>query len=85
MVKAGFYTDIALFRCVKKFLVQFGISDNPDMKHWHNEVIKDDADKHMGIKKHYVSFAGGGKNTRSTQMFIAFEDLNWLGVQPDGS
>lgn len=85
LVKDGFYTDIAMYRCVSKFLTQFGISDNKDLKHWHNENIKDDIDKKLGIKKHYVSFAGGGKNSRSTQIFIAFEDLEWLGVQSDGS
>lgn len=84
LVKDGFYTDIAMYRCVSKFLTQFGISDNKDLKHWHNENIKDDIDKKLGIKKHYVSFAGGGKNSRSTQIFIAFEDLEWLGVQSDG-
>ena len=37
---------------------------------------------HKGIKKNYLSFAGGGKNTRSTQLFIAFEDLDFLGKEP---
>jgi hypothetical protein len=32
LVKDGFFTDIAFFRCVKRFLTQFGISDNPKMK-----------------------------------------------------
>ena len=68
-----------MFRTVDRFLSQFGISDKPAMKHWHNEVIKDDVDKRLGIKKFYVSFAGSGPNSRSTQIFIAFEDLNWLG------
>ncbi len=84
LVKDGFYTDIAMYRCVNNFLTQFGISDNIALKHWHNENIKDDVDKKLGIKKNYVSFAGGGKNSRSTQIFIAFEDLQWLGVQSDG-
>ncbi len=29
-----------------------------------------------------MSFAGGGPHTRSTQMFIAFEDLDFLGKEP---
>jgi cyclophilin family peptidyl-prolyl cis-trans isomerase len=64
------------------FLTQFGISDKPGKKHWHRATIKDDPNLHKGIKKHYVSFAGGGANTRSTQMFIAFEDLDFLGKEP---
>ena len=82
LVKDGFYTDIALFRCVEGFLTQFGISDKPDKKHWHRKEIKDDPNLHKGIKKHYISFAGGGPNTRSTQIFFAFEDLDFLGNEP---
>jgi len=82
LVKDGFYTDIALFRCVDGFLTQFGISDAPPMDHWHGENIPDDPSLNKGIKKNYVSYAGGGPNTRSTQIFIAFEDLDFLGT-PD--
>jgi len=80
LVQDGFFTDIALFRCVARFLTQFGISENPKMKHWHNAVIPDDPQiPGRGIKKNYVSFAGGGRNSRSSQIFIAFEDLPFLG------
>jgi peptidyl-prolyl cis-trans isomerase A (cyclophilin A) len=82
LVKDDFYTDIALFRCVKKFLVQFGITEDPTKKHWHRETILDDPNLHKGVKKNYLSFAGGGPNTRSTQLFIAFEDLDFLGKEP---
>ncbi len=82
LVKDGFYTDIAFFRSVKGFLTQFGISEDPAKKHWHREVIKDDPNLHLGIKKNVISFAGGGPNTRSTQLFIAFEDLDFLGKEP---
>ncbi len=44
--------------------------------------IRDDPNLHKGIKKNYLSFAGGGSNTRSTQLFIAFEDLDFLGNEP---
>ena len=82
LVKDGFFQDIAFFRCVEGFLTQFGISDKPDKKHWHRKEIPDDPNLHKGIKRGYLSFAGGGANTRSTQMFIAFEDLDFLGNQP---
>ena len=39
LIRDGFYKDIALFRCVDKFLTQFGISDNPAMKHWYRKVM----------------------------------------------
>jgi peptidyl-prolyl cis-trans isomerase A (cyclophilin A) len=82
LVKDNFYTNIALFRCVERFLVQFGISEDPTKKHWHRADIPDDPNLNLGIKKHYVSYAGGGPNTRSTQLFIAFEDLDFLGHEP---
>ena len=82
LVKDTFYTDIAFFRCVKRFLTQFGISEREEMKHWHNDAIKDDVNLHLGIQKNFVSFAGGGPDTRSTQIFIAFEYLDFLGISP---
>lgn len=82
LVQDGFFTDIGLYRCVKGFLTQFGISDKPQLKHWHDDNIQDDPNLHLGIKKYYVSYAGGGPNTRSTQIFIAFEDLDFLGKEP---
>jgi peptidyl-prolyl cis-trans isomerase A (cyclophilin A) len=82
LVRNGFYTDIAMYRCVKGFLTQFGISDRKEMGHWHFKQIQDDPNLNLGIHKHYVSFAGGGPNTRSTQIFIAFEDLDFLGKEP---
>jgi cyclophilin family peptidyl-prolyl cis-trans isomerase len=82
LVKDDFFTDIAFFRCVKRFLTQFGISDVQSKKHWHREEIPDDPNLNIGIKKNYLSYAGGGPNTRSTQLFIAFEDLDFLGKEP---
>jgi cyclophilin family peptidyl-prolyl cis-trans isomerase len=66
---------------VSEFLIQFGISDQPTKKHWHHENILDDP-PNKPIRKHYVSYAGGGPNTRSTQLFIAYEDLDFLGKAP---
>ena len=82
LVKDNFYTDIALYRSVPKFLTQFGISDKQEKKHWHHSNIPDDPLNSRGIKKYFVSYAGGGKDTRSTQLFIAFEDLPYLGKSP---
>ena len=82
LVRDGFFSDIAFFRCVKGFLTQFGISDKTKYKHWHNKNIPDDPMLHIPIRKNYLSYAGGGPNTRSTQLFIAFEDLDFLGKEP---
>ena len=82
LVRVGYFTDIAFFRSVEGFLTQFGISDRADMKHWQSATFPDDPNLRLGIKKNYLSFAGGGPNTRSTQLFIAFEDLDFLGNEP---
>ena len=82
LVKFGFFQNIAFFRCVEGFLTQFGISDNPAMKHWHEETIMDDVNQNIGIHKNYLSFAGAGTNSRSTELFISFEDLDFLGKEP---
>lgn len=82
-MRDGFYTNIAFFRCVDRFLTQFGISVDPAKKHWHRKEILDDPMPHNNkIKKYMVSYAGSGPNSRSTQLFIAFEDLDFLGKAP---
>ena len=82
LVKQGFYTDIAFYRCVEGFLTQFGLTDNKELKHFHYEEIEDDPNLHLGIEKYFLSYAGGGPNTRSSQLFIAFEFLDFLGNEP---
>ena len=82
LVRDEFFTDIALYRCVEGFLTQFGVSDNPSKKKWHNWNIEDDPNLNKGIHRGYLSFAGGGPNTRSSQLFIAFETLDFLGKEP---
>lgn len=82
LVYDGFYTDIALFRSVDKFLTQFGISDKAEKQHWHTASIPDDTNLNFGIQKYDIAFAGSGPNSRSTQLFIAYEDLDFLGHEP---
>jgi len=129
LVENGFYTDIAFYRSVDRFLTQFGISENPKLKHWHYKQIEDDVplQPHRSIDKHIISYAGGGMgihlilyfvydtiyiyvytyrsphiniylyiytyisphiyihigpNTRSTQLFISYEYLDFLGKEP---
>lgn len=83
LVEMGFYTDIAMYRSVPNFLTQFGISDRPEFQKLHGAQIMDDPNLHVPIRPGYVSYAGGGPNTRSTQIFIAYGDLsNSLGRDP---
>lgn len=43
LVEDDFFTDVSFFRCVKNFLVQFGISSDEKKKdYWRNEGPIDD-------------------------------------------
>jgi len=78
LVQAGFFTDVAFFRVHSKFMVQFGISGNPKIAAaWSNASIKDDPSK-QGNKRGNITFAMGGPNTRTTQLFINFVDNAFL-------
>ena len=55
---------------------------SPEMQSLHGVQIPDDINTHLGVFKYDLSFAGGGPNTRSTQLFIAYEDLDFLGKAP---
>lgn len=82
LVADNFFTNIAFFRCVKGFLTQFGLSTDPRKKHWHYKTIPDDPHNGRSIDQYVVSYAGSGPNSRSTQLFFAFEDLDFLGKAP---
>ena len=88
LVKAGFYDDVRFFRVLDGFMAQFGIHGNPAvMKAWRGAQLKDDAVKQSN-KRGYISFATGGPNTRTTQVFINYGDngrsLDGQGFAPFG-
>ena len=87
LVKAGFFTDIALFRMVKGFVVQFGIHGSPLVSSvWRDANIEDDPVIESNVKG-TLTFATAGKNTRTTQLFINLNDnvrLDQMGFSPIG-
>ena len=81
LVKSGYYNDVRFFRVIKGFMVQFGISGNPDLNAvWREARIPDD-DVTESNQRGYVSFATGGPNTRTTQVFINFGTIAGLDGQ----
>src|SRR5689334_15666790 len=65
LVKNGFYTDMKIFRVLSGFMAQFGIPGDPDVSvAWRGARIVDDAVKQTN-ERGYLSFAQGGKNTRT--------------------
>jgi|TARA_B110000908_G_C10198377_1_gene424100 peptidyl-prolyl cis-trans isomerase A (cyclophilin A) len=70
LIKHDFYTDIALYRVLPKFVVQFGIHNDSLLNNrWSDVKLKDES----VIKSNdsmTISFARGGKESRTTQIFI---------------
>ena len=87
LVKNGFYDDVRFFRVLDGFMAQFGMSGNPGLSAaWRTQQLKDDPVKQSN-KRGYVTFAHAGPNTRTTQVFINFQDnanLDSQGFPPFG-
>jgi peptidyl-prolyl cis-trans isomerase A (cyclophilin A) len=92
MVKDEYFSSkVAMMRCVKNFICQFGIAGKPSLNKKYKS-FKDDINwmpsgpKHMtnefGAKRFargYFAYAGGGKNSRSNQLIVALGDNKRLG------
>ena len=88
LVKLGYFTDVAFFRVVKGFMVQFGIHGDPALNRvWRRATINDDpAAKHSNTRG-MVTFATAGPNMRTTQLFINYANnsrLDAMGFTPFG-
>lgn len=88
LVELGFYNDIAFFRVVPGFVVQFGMSGDPALgAKWSENNINDEPVKESN-RRGYVTFAKSGRpNSRSTQLFISLGNnasLDGQGFSPIG-
>lgn len=87
LVRNGFFTNAAFFRVLPRFVAQFGLSANPAVnKVWRDAKIQDDPVKHSNTRGTLV-FAMAGPNTRTTQLFLNFQDnarLDGMGFAPFG-
>jgi len=76
LVKNGFYDDCRFFRVHEGFMVQFGVNGNPRIaRALANARIPDDPVKKSNLRG-YITYAMGGPNTRTTQLFINYADRN---------
>lgn len=86
LVRSGFFSQLPLFRCVDGFLCQFGarFHDWADRTRW--PPLPDDIkppEIEGNFKRGEISFAGSGKNSRTTHLFITLgESVKSLGVLP---
>ena len=87
LIKHHFYDNASFFRVLPNFMAQFGISAYPPVNAvWESANIKDDPVTQSNTRG-YVTFATGGPNTRTTQVFINFGDnkrLDHDGFAPFG-
>ena len=74
LVKNGYYDGVKFFRVVPGFVVQWGIHGDPAIaSRWLQSKIKDEPVKESNHRG-YVTYAKGGPNTRSVQVFINLQD-----------
>ncbi len=86
-VISGYYDGARFFRALRGFVVQWGIApDSATTAAWRTRTIPDDTVRQTN-RRGTVSFAAGGANTRTVQLFINLRDnarLDWLGFAPVG-
>lgn len=80
LVKSGFYNDCRFFRVLSGFMVQFGINGNPTTQHSWETSLRDDPAKQSN-RRGYITFATKGPDSRTTQVFINFDDNGFLDSQ----
>jgi peptidyl-prolyl cis-trans isomerase A (cyclophilin A) len=87
LVKNGFYDNVRFFRVIPGFMVQFGINGDPNVAAaWRDANIKDDPVRQSNARG-MITFATAGPNTRTTQVFINFDNnagLDGQGFSPFG-
>lgn len=87
LVRAGYYDGVALNRVVPEFLIQFGIARDYDQRmEWDERTIPDDMEgRDLKFEPGFISFAGNGPNSRTTEIFIVMpgtseEQLDFFGT-----
>lgn len=70
LVRNGFYDDTRVYRVLDGFMAQFGMNGDPRINiAWRNSIIVDDPVTQSN-RRGRVSFAKGGPNSRTTEVFI---------------
>ncbi len=87
LIRSGYYNRTIIFRVVKDYLVQFGVSeDKPKNIFWQGKNIKDEPVVGSNTDS-TVCFSRGAPNTRKTSIFInlrnnlSYDTLTSAGVK----
>ncbi len=83
LVESGFFDENRFFRLVPGFIAQWGIGGDPAVQaKWRSQTLQDEP--MVGTNSRgTITFAKGGPNSRTTQMFINYED-NSGSLDPQG-
>ncbi len=74
LARHHFYDNTSFFRVLRGFVVQWGISAYPPVSAaWSHAPIKDDSVVQSNLRG-YITYAMGGPNTRTTQVFVNLVD-----------
>jgi peptidyl-prolyl cis-trans isomerase A (cyclophilin A) len=88
LVKLGYYDDIAFFRAIEGFMVQFGIHGDPEINAVWSDANIDDEPVKASNKRGFLTYAKSRQpNSRSTQLYINLTDnlsLDSMGFSPIG-
>ena len=78
LVKNGYYEGVYFYRVIGGFMAQFGMHGEPQVQvRWSQANIVDDSVVASNTRG-TVTYAMGGPNTRTTQLFINFGDNSRL-------
>ncbi len=82
LVKLGFFQDIAFFRAIDNFVVQFGIHGEPAVSAgWNQAPIEDELIVRQSNTTGTLTFARSTPDSRTTQLFINLADNTHLDTQ----
>lgn len=89
MVKLGYFQDVAFFRAISGFMIQFGIHGDPAVNaQWRQAKIPDDPVKQSNTRGRVTFAKQSAPDTRTVQLFINTVDrnarLDGMGFAPIG-
>jgi peptidyl-prolyl cis-trans isomerase A (cyclophilin A) len=87
LVRGGFFDDSRVYRVVDGFMAQFGLKADPYVNQaWKAQYLVDDPVVESNTRGR-ITFAKGGRHTRTTEVFINYRDnpgLDEEGFAPFG-
>lgn len=84
LVTTNYYDSIVIFRVVKDFVAQFGLSNKPEQNEFYQRNGIQDEPVKAPNKRGTLVFARAGKNSRSNQLFFNLKDNDFLNTTSYG-